>query len=320
MQFIENYYSKDFRDICPEELVTKIRTDELLKAQTELHRSLLAKGNYQKDSAECVKAKKEKKKLPQVAVAFRMEGGKEKANCRECLNHVMIDFDAKSPSEQLPQDELERVITILRTSYHAEIGCRSISGLGYHIVVPFMLPEGISIDLVTDFKRSEAIFKRVHQFINNVYGVWCGHKMDPECSNINRMMGLGYDPEAVYRPDARPFRLSRQDLGIDEEGNLKEMKTPRWATGKDGKHLAVSLGDSLQRAEKVVRADGIDFISGSHHNFVMRVGFILNRLGIDEDQAAQAADDAYAAEMSDRPAAIIHSCYRTAVHRALVHF
>ena len=312
MQIIESYYSKDFRDINPEELVTMIRTDELMKAQTELHRGLLVKGGYQKDSVECIQAKKEKKKLPQVAISFRMVGGKEKIHCRECLNHVMIDFDAKNPGEQLPSEELERVITIMRTSYHTEIGCRSISDLGYHIVVPFILPEGITIDLATDFKRGEAIFKRVHQYINNVYGVWCGHQMDPECSNINRMMGLGYDPEAVYRPDVRPFRLSRQDLGIDDEGNLKEMKTPRWAAGKDGKHLAVALGDSLQRAEKMVREDGVDFASGSHHNFVMRVGFILNRLGIDEDQAAQAADNAYAAEMSDSPSAIIHSCYRTA--------
>ena len=312
MQIIDNFYSKVFQDISPEELVTMIRTDELMKAQTELHRGLLVKGGYQKDSVECVQAKKVKKKLPQVAVSFRMEGGKEKVNCRECLNHVMIDFDAKTPDEQLPSEELDRVVTIMRTSYHTEIGCCSISGLGYHIVVPFILPEGITIDLATDFKRGEAIFKRVHQFISNMYGVWCGHQMDPECCNINRMMGLGYDPEAVYRPNALPFRLSRQDLGIDDEGNLKEIKTPRWAADKDGKRLAVVLGDSLQRVEKMVRDNGVDFVSGNHHNFVMRVGFILNRLGIDEDQAAQAADDAYAAEMSDRPAAIIHSCYRTA--------
>lgn len=89
MQIVENYYSKDFRDISPEELVTMVRTDELMKAQTELHRSLLAKGGYQKDSVECVQAKKEKKKVPQVTVAFRMESGKEKVNCRECLNHVL---------------------------------------------------------------------------------------------------------------------------------------------------------------------------------------------------------------------------------------
>jgi hypothetical protein len=158
MQIIESYYSKDFRDINPEELVTKIRTDEVMKAQTELHRGLLVKGGYQKDSVECVQAKKEKKKLPQVTVSFRMSGGKEKVNCRECLNHVMIDFDAKNPNEQLPSEELERVITIMRTSYHTEIGCRSISGLGYHIVVPFILPEGISIDLASDFMRGEAIF------------------------------------------------------------------------------------------------------------------------------------------------------------------
>ena len=166
MQIIDNFYSKVFQDISPEELVTMIRTDELMKAQTELHRGLLVKGGYQKDSVECVQAKKVKKKLPQVAVSFRMEGGKEKVNCRECLNHVMIDFDAKTPDEQLPSKELDRVVTIMRTSYHTEIGCCSISGLGYHIVVPFILPEGITSDLATDFKRGEAIFKRVHQFIN----------------------------------------------------------------------------------------------------------------------------------------------------------
>ena len=75
MQIIENYYSKDFRNISPEELVTMVRTDELMKAQTELHRGLLVKGGYLKDSAECLQAKKEKKKTPQVTVAFSMEGG-----------------------------------------------------------------------------------------------------------------------------------------------------------------------------------------------------------------------------------------------------
>ena len=169
MQIIKDYFSKDYENVNPEELVTMIRTDELMKAQTELHRGLLVKGGYQKDSVECVQAKKVKKKLPQVAVSFRMEGGKEKVNCRECLNRVMIDFDAKNPGELLPSEELERVITIMRTSYHAEIGCRSISGLGYHIVVPFILPEGITIDLATDFERGEAIFKRVHKFISNMY-------------------------------------------------------------------------------------------------------------------------------------------------------
>ena len=276
MDYFQNFNSKEARDISFEQLAEIIRSDEDLKKNTMLYRDLMAQGH---DKA----AKNVKESTPQVAVSFRMEGGKGKENCRECLYQVLIDFDAKNPDERLPADELERVKTFLRTSYHALFGYESISGLGYHIVVPFILPEGIEIDMDRDAKQAEEIYTRVYRCIANQYAVWCGHEVDKECKNINRMMGLSHDPIVAYRPDARPFRLTREELGIDADGKLIKMKTPKRAVNKAGNPVSVPLGDHLTRAEKMVEESGTVFAKGSRHNFIMHVSFILNRMGVDED-------------------------------------
>ena len=305
IDFFKNFNSKDAQDITFEQLADLIRSDEELKKNTQLYRDLLAQGNEKA-------AKAVKESTPQAAVSFRMEGGKGKDNCRECLNQVLIDFDAKNPDERLPADELERVKTFFRTSYHTLLGYESISALGYHIVATFILPEGITIDMSGDPKRAEEIYTRVYRSIAHQYTVWIGHEMDMECKNINRMMGLSHDPIVAYRPDARPFRLTREELGIDADDKLIKMKTPKRAVDKDGNPVSVPLGDHLERAVKMVEESDIAFAPGNRHNFIMRVAFILNRMGVDEDEAAQALDDAYLGRMDGKPSDVLHSCYKTA--------
>ena len=305
IDFFKNFNSKDAQDITFEQLADLIRSDEELKKNTQLYRDLLAQGNEKA-------AKAVKESTPQAAVSFRMEGGKGKDNCRECLNQVLIDFDAKNPDERLPADELERVKTFFRTSYHTLLGYESISALGYHIVATFILPEGITIDMSGDPKRAEEIYTRVYRSITHQYTVWIGHEMDMECKNINRMMGLSHDPLVAYRPDARPFRLTREELGVDADGKLIKMKTPKRAVDKDGNPVSVPLGDHLERAVKMVEESDMAFAPGNRHNFIMRVAFILNRMGVDEDEAAQALDDAYLGRMDGKPSDVLHSCYKTA--------
>lgn len=305
IDFFKNFNSKDAQNITFEQLADLIRSDEELKKNTQLYRDLLAQGNEKA-------AKAVKESTPQTAVSFRMEGGKGKDNCRECLNQVLIDFDAKNPDERLPADELERVKTFFRTSYHTLLGYESISALGYHIVATFILPEGITIDMSGDPKRAEEIYTRVYRSIAHQYTVWIGHEMDMECKNINRMMGLSHDPLVAYRPDVRPFRLTREELGIDADGKLIKMKTPKRAVDKDGNPISVPLGDHLERAVKMVEESDMAFAPGNRHNFIMRVAFILNRMGVDEDEAAQALDDAYLGRMDGKPSDVLHSCYKTA--------
>ena len=305
-----NYYltfnSKESQDVSLEQVAGIIGHDEELKKSTLLHRELLAQGHNQA-------AKDVKEQTPQVAVSFRMEGGKGKDNCRECHYQVLIDFDAKGPKERLTSEELERVKTFMRTSYHARLSYESLSGLGYHVVVPFQLPEGIEIDMTADPERSEELYTRVYRRIANMYSVWCGHPMDKECKNINRMMGLSHDPLVVYRPDARPIRMTREELGIDKDGNLVRMRTPKRAVDKDGKPVSVPLGDRLERAVEMVQQEGgMTFEPGNRHNFVMRVSFILNRMGVDKDEAAKALDDMYLGKMDGKPSDVLRSCYKRA--------
>ena len=288
-----------------QQVADMIRNDQELKKSTILYRDLMARGHEKA-------AKEVKENTPQVAVSFKMEGGKGKENCGECLYHVMIDFDAKNPDERLSDEELERVIYIMRTSNKVRLGYESISGLGYHIVVAFVLPDGITIDMKHDAKRSEEIYTRAYRSIANLYSVYCGHQMDMECKNVNRMMGLSHDPNVVCCPNARYFRLTREQLGIDADGNLIKMKTPRKALDKKGNRISIHLGDNLERAVKMVEESGINFTPGNRHNFVMRLGFILNRMGVDEDEAAEALDDEYLGRMDGRPSGILHSCYKSA--------
>ena len=102
MQLFKTFKSTEAQDLTPEQVFDLICNDEELKKSTELHRDLLAQGHEKA-------AKEVKESTPQVAASFRMEGGKGKGNCRECLGNVLIDFDAKSPEERLPADELERL-------------------------------------------------------------------------------------------------------------------------------------------------------------------------------------------------------------------
>jgi len=305
MNFYPTFSSNVAQDVSFEQVIDMIRNDQELQKRTQMYRDLTAQGQAKA-------AKEVKESTPQVAVSFLMEGGRGKDSCRECLYQVLIDFDAKGPKDRLPADELERVKTLMRTSYHARLGYESISGLGYHVVVPFLLPEGIDIDMQADPKRAEEIYQRAYRFIANQYAVWCGHPMDRECKNVNRMMGLSHDPQAVYRPDARQIRLTREELGIDKDGRLVRMKTPKQAVDKQGNAVSVHLGDHLERAVRMVEDADMAFAPGNRHNFVMRVSFILNRMGVDQDEAAEAVDREWLGQMDGRPSDVLNSCYKTA--------
>ena len=305
MKYYKTFNSNEAQDVSFEQVIDTIRNDQELQKRTQMYRDLTAQGQEKA-------AKEVKESTPQVAVSFLMEGGRNKDCCRDCLYQVLIDFDAKGPKDRLPADELERVKTVMRTSYHARLGYESISGLGYHVVVPFLLPEDIDIDMQADAKRAEEIYQRAYRHIANQYAVWCGHPMDRECKNVNRMMGLSHDPQAVYRPDARQIRLTREELGIDKDGHLVKMKAPKQAVDKQGNAISVHLGDHLERAVRMVEDADMAFAPGNRHNFVMRVSFILNRMGVDQDEAAEAVDREWLGQMDGRPSDVLHSCYKTA--------
>lgn len=313
LQLYENFRQKTpSGNVTLPELADLISTDEQLKAATMTYRQLMLAGREKE-------AKAVKEQTPQVAVHFTMAAeGRSEKECLQATGYVLIDFDAKG-SEALPQSELERVITILRTSYHTALGYRSLSGQGYHILVQYVLPEGVAIDLQKDPKRGKEIFTRAYRFIAQMFTVYCGHGMDMQCGNMNRFCGLAHDPEVCLRQDVRPVYLTHRDLGIGEDGKFIKPASRQTRFNADGTQVSIPLGSHLANAEQYLEhprggGSALSFTVGHRHEYIMRLAFMLNRMGIDEEEAAKALDDKYGKGWDEKPSKILHSVYKCAAH------
>lgn len=278
-----------------------IKSEPALKSATNWYREILAINNPNE-------ADKRKKNTPQIAVAFRMDGGKSLDNCRQCLYYTFIDFDDKDAKTHLPKSEFEKVINILSKNHHTILGYKSISGRGYHAIVPYELPEGIDIDMVGDKEFATELYKRVHRYVNRYFSSLTGHRMDELCGNPNRMVGLAHDPDVVYRPDAQAFRLTRHDLCIDDNDRLVEKKKAKTNSKK-----IVHIDDHLQRAIKMLQDDGMEFVQGQRHDFLVRLSFTLNRMGVNQEEAEEAIDQEFGKDYNEeRPSKVLRSCYQHA--------
>lgn len=278
-----------------------IRSDTTLRSATFWHRELLDVNNK-------TEAMKRKKDTPQIAVAFHMEGGKGEKNCGECLYHTFVDFDDKDKMVGMAKEKLQETFHILGHNSHTILGYKSISGRGYHAIVPYCLPEGITIDIAADPKRATEIYKRVHAYINRYFQGITKQKMDEQCGNANRMVGLSHDPDVIYNPTALPFRLTRHDIGINENGELI-----KYSKNKKGskKQVSIPAEGNFDRAVQMLTDDGLEFQPGHRHDFLVRLSFILNRMGVNQEEAEQAIDNAYASIYTEeRPSKVLSNCYR----------
>lgn len=302
MNIYKNFNSTaPYADLDFPAIAEHIKSDPSLKSSTYWYREILAINKPEE-------ANKRKKDTPQIAVAFRMEGGKGVDNCRQCLYYTFVDFDDKDAKVRLSNDDLEQTFQVLRNNHHTTLGYKSISGHGYHVIVPYQLPEGIVIDMENDKKRATELYKRVHRYVNRYFSSITGRAMDEQCGNPNRMVGLAHDPEVVYRPDATPFRLTLHDLCINDDGTLAEKPKNKKST-----KTVVHATDHFQRAVKMLEDDGLHFLPGQRHDFLVRLSFLLNRMGVDPDEAQEAIDQEYAKDYSDeRPSKVLRNCYQHA--------
>lgn len=302
MQLFENFKSTSpSKDIDFPTLAEIIKTDSALKSATLWYHELT-------DAQHPTEAKQRKESTPQVAIAFRMEGGKGLENCKECLHYSFVDFDDKDSKVRLPKSQLEEIFNTLSKNHHGILGYKSISGRGYHLIVEYRLPDGIVIDMEKDPVYGAELYKRVHRYINRYYTGLTRQKMDELCGNANRMVGLAWDPGVTYNPTADPFSLTRHDLDIDDDGNLIKYRKLDKRTKVD-----ICAEGNFEQAVLFLQEKGMEFVQGQRHDFLVRLSFLLNRMGVKEDEAADAIDEKYGKEYKDeKPSYILRNCYRHA--------
>ena len=108
MDLFKNFTSKEAQSIDFELLTDMIRQDEELKKNTQLYRDLMAQGNEKA-------AKAVKESTPQVAVSFRMDGGKGKDVLHNCYKTTRDEFGVWMPQRSGNALKTEVIAKFLKT-------------------------------------------------------------------------------------------------------------------------------------------------------------------------------------------------------------
>lgn len=146
-------------------------------------------------------------------------------------------------------DDTAAVMDFLANMENVAYCSRSASGQGVFAIIPLAYPE-----------KHKQQFEALRRYFRNI-----GIELDRQCSDITRLRAASYDPEAMIRLDAVPYR------GIYEEPRRKDTYTYSRYTGEDW-----TLKNVAKCVEKILSAR-VDITDG--YNNWRDVGFSLASLG-----------------------------------------
>ena len=262
-------------DTTLEQIVGLIRRDADTAARTETCRSHLRQRQPEA-------AAREKASCPCFAVSVRFSGGKRKEHIESWTHLCMADFD------HIPGERMEECVRLVREDPHTMLAYTTISGTGLRIIAAY--------EATADYRpRSEQeLHIRAFGQINEHYARLTGLPYDEKCKNSTRLSGLAHDPEAYYRPEAMPFVIAKP-LPEETPNRLKAQQ--------------MKLRRMIKAAERLLDDEGIAYTDHHHNEYIMRMGYLLNAYGADEEAATKWAVKRFADYDGDVEG-IMRSCYR----------
>ena len=274
---------KDLRDRSPklvtlDEVVRFIREDGFVKDRTERHRYYLSQGMNKAASAE-------KLSCPWFSVATLFCGGKTMKDVCGWTGLGMVDVD------DVDAGALPALSERVAADGHTLLVYRTISGCGLRIL--FRYESDVADQL--DDKQRKLLYEAAFEMANGYYQSLLQVSPDPKCKTHTQVSGMAHDPEACYRPEAEPFVIDWSAC----IGQTKHQESQRKL-----------LRSAVKAAHQEITAQGVEFRPGSHNEYVMRMGYLLNVYGVDEEVAADWAVKQFSADYHDNIDGIIRSCYK----------
>ena len=258
-----------------EQIIGLIRRDADIAARTENYRRLLRQGHPEA-------AAREKAGCSCFAVSVRFNGGKRKEHIESWTHLCMADFD------HIPEERMKECLRLVREDPHTLLAYMTISGTGLRVIAAYKAADSYR-------PRSEQeLHLRAFGWINEHYAKLTGLPYDEKCKNSTRLSGLAHDPEAYYAPAAVPFAIAKPLPGE----SLNRLKTQR-----------MQLRRIVREAERLLDEEGIAYTAHHHNEYIMRMGYLLNAYGADEETATRWARERFADYDGDVEG-ILRSCYR----------
>lgn len=284
-----------------------IRTDEKLAVFTRSYRQTGSK-TFKNESQ-------------LFAVPCLFEGGKGRSNIRQLSGMSLVDFDHAIGSEERGVKSEESIsdgewkafvakeLNILKRKAiadpHTLLCYITMSGNGLRVIFTYEIaPEfsGVPKD-EEEVKKFEAYYQQAFYAGNAYYEKLLGAKADMQCKNITRLSGLAHDPEVFLRPQSEVIPFTAEEISTAATAYVKQSK-------EDKQMQRIQTYFDTLIAPQLAKAK-IEFRSGSHNDYVMRVGYKLAERRFSKKVALRWAMQKFGKDYSDTEQ-VINSCFANA--------
>ena len=284
-----------------------IRTDEKLAVFTRSYRQTGSK-TFKNESQ-------------LFAVPCLFEEGKGRSNIRQLTGMSLVDFDHAIGSEERGVKSEESIsdgewkafvakeLNILKRKAiadpHTLLCYITMSGNGLRVIFTYEIaPEfsGVPKD-EEEVKKFEAYYQQAFYAGNAYYEKLLGTKADMQCKNITRLSGLAHDPEVFLRPQPEVTPFTAEEISTAATAYVKQSK-------EDKQMQRIQTYFDTLIAPQLAKAK-IEFRSGSHNDYVMRVGYKLAERRFSKKVALRWAMQKFGKDYSDTEQ-VINSCFANA--------
>ena len=276
-----------------------IRTDEKLAVFTRSYRQTGSK-TFKNESQ-------------LFAVPCLFEGGKGRSNIRQLTGMSLVDFDHVFPidgtADKADTTALHELKAKIIADPHTLMSYITMSGNGLRVIFTYEIaPEfsGIPKD-EEEVKKFEAYYQQAFYAGNAYYEKLLGAKADMQCKNITRLSGLAHDPEVFLRPQSEVTPFTAEEISTAATAYVKQSK-------EDKQMQRIQTYFDTLIAPQLAKAK-IEFRSGSHNDYVMRVGYKLAERRFSKKVALRWAMQKFGQDYPDTEQ-VINSCFANASSHA----
>lgn len=269
-----------------------IRTDEKLAVFTRSYRQTGSK-TFKNESQ-------------LFAVPCLFEGGKGRSNIRQLTGMSLVDFDHVFPTDSTDNSNALRELKAkIIADPHTLMSYITMSGNGLRVIFTYEIaPEfsGVPKD-EEEVKKFEAYYQQAFYAGNAYYEKLLGAKADMKCKNITRLSGLAHDPDVFLRPEAEVVPFTTEEISTAAAAYAKQSK-------EDKQMQRIQTYFDTLIAPQLAKAK-IEFRSGSHNEYVMRVGYKLAERRFSKKVALRWAMQKFGKDYPDTEQ-VINSCFANA--------
>lgn len=272
-----------------------IRTDEKLAVFTRSYRQTGSK-TFKNESQ-------------LFAVPCLFEGGKGRSNIRQLTGMSLVDFDHVFPTDgtadKADTTALQELKAKIIADPHTLMSYITMSGNGLRVIFTYEIaPEfsGVPKD-EEEVKKFEAYYQQAFYAGNAYYEKLLGAKADMQCKNITRLSGLAHDPEVFLRPQSEVIPFTAEEISTAATAYVKQSK-------EDKQMQRIQTYFDTLIAPQLAKAK-IEFRSGSHNDYVMRVGYKLAERRFSKKVALRWAMQKFGKDYPDTEQ-VINSCFANA--------